>query len=81
MFRYLIMGQKSIKDILSDIHNLVKERVENDNRNVTENANMTKLKMTFKEALMTRDKTKVRNRSLLKDIEEKSKQEDKKEMN
>ena len=42
---------------------------------------MTKLKMTFKEALMTRDKTKVRNRSLLKDIEEKSKQEDKKETN
>ncbi len=53
--------------------------VENDNRNVTENANMTKLKMTFKEALMTGDKTKVSNRSLSKDIEEKSKEEDKKE--
>ena len=81
MFRYLIMEWKSIKDILSNICNSVKEHVENDNRNVTENANMTKLKITFKEALMTGDKTKVRNRSLSKDIEEKSKKEDKKETN
>ena len=53
MFRYLIMGWKSIRDILNDVRNSAKERVENSNKNVTENANVEKLKMTFKEALVT----------------------------
>jgi hypothetical protein len=62
-----------------DLYELVS--VENNNRNVTENANINKLKMTFKEALMTGSKSTVRNRPLSKDIETKSKKEDKRETN
>ena len=52
MFRKLIMGWKSIKDILTEIRQSAKEHVVN--RNVTEKpkSDNDKNKMTFKEALM-----------------------------
>jgi hypothetical protein len=59
----------------------VQAAVENNNRNVTENANKNKLKMTFKEALMTGSKSTVRNRPLSKYTEIESKKEDKRETN
>ena len=47
------MGWKSVEDILNDIRNSTKERVENSNKNVAENANVENFKMTVKKALMT----------------------------
>ena len=50
MFRELIMGWKSIDDILLVFRSSAKERIEN--RKVTESSNRQKSKITFKDTLL-----------------------------
>ena len=55
-FSELIMGWKSIEDVLLVIRISAKERVEN--RKMAENANGQKSRITYKEALMNEKKSK-----------------------
>ena len=55
-FRELIMGWKSIDDVLLAIRISAKERVEN--RKMAENTNDQKSRITYKEALMNEKRSK-----------------------